>query len=119
MRQIQLLVAVFDEWDTVKNVLADLGTERIGRYGAVLHRRTDEPSTLTPSWLLHNMAELRFATRRERVRCTAGRLAEELVRRSGGGVRDLASTLRGWMSTEQAREVQWHIAKGRIILWLE
>jgi hypothetical protein len=119
MKQNQLLIAVFDEWEAVESVLADLGTERIGRSGALLHRRKGEPSTLTPSWLVHDMAELRFAARSERVRCTAGRLADELARRSAGGEHDLASALRGWMSSEQAREVQWHVAKGRIVLWLE
>jgi hypothetical protein len=119
MMQHRLLIAVFDEWQSVASVLADLGTERIGRAGALLHRREDEPSTLTPPWLLHDMAELHFAARRERVRCTAGRLADELARRSAGGEHDLASALRGWMSSEQASEVQWHVAKGRIVLWLQ
>ena len=74
---------------------------------------------LTASWLVQNMAELRFAGFRESMRCTAGRLAEALAKRSAGGVDDLAGALRGWMSSEQAREVQWHVEKGRIVLWLE
>jgi hypothetical protein len=53
------------------------------------------------------------------MRCTAGRLAEALAKRAAGGVDDLAGALRGWMSSEQAREVQWHVEKGRILLWLE
>jgi hypothetical protein len=61
MAQDRSLIAVFDEWEAVGRVLADLGPEKIGRAGA----------------------------------------------------------LRGWMSSEQAREVQWHVEKGRIVLWLE
>jgi hypothetical protein len=119
MKQNRFLIAVFDEWEAVGSVLADLGTERIGRAGALLHIRKDEPPTLTASWLVQDMAELHFAPFRERVRCTAGRLAEALSKRSAGGVHDLAGALRGWMSLEQAREVQWHMEKGRIVLWLE
>ena len=115
----RFLIAVFDEWEALRSVLADLGTERIGGAGALLHMRKDEPPTLTASWLVQNMAELRFAALREGVRCTAGRLADALAKRSAGGVHDLASALRGWMSSEQAREVQWHVEKGRIVLWLE
>lgn len=119
MQQNRFLIAVFDEWDALGSALADLGLERIGRAGALLHIRKDEPPTLTASWLVQNMAELHFAAFRERVRCTAGRIAEALAKRSEGGVQDLAGALRGWMSFEQAREVQWHVEKGRIVLWLE
>lgn len=119
MKQTRFLIAVFDDWEAVGSVVADLGTKTIGCSGAVLHTRKDEPSTLTASWLVQDMADLHFAAFCERVRCTAGRLAEELAKRSAGGKHDLAATLRGWMSSEQAREVQWHVEKGRIILWLE
>ena len=119
MAQDRFLIAVFDEWEAVGRVLADLGPEKIGRAGALLHIRKDEPPTLTASWLVQDMAELRFAGFRESMRCTAGRLAEALAKRSAGGVDDLAGALRGWMSSEQAREVQWHVEKGRIVLWLE
>jgi hypothetical protein len=85
----------------------------------LLHIRKDEPPTLTVSWLVQNMAELRFAALRESVHCTAGRLADALAKRSADGVHDLANALRGWMSSEQAREVQWHVERGHIVLWLE
>lgn len=103
MKRNPFLIAVFDEWEALGNVLADLGTERLGRCGALLHTRKDEPPMLTASWLVQNMAELHFAAFRERVRCTADALADELGRRSTGGVCDLAGTLRSWMSSEQAR----------------
>jgi hypothetical protein len=118
MKQNRFLIAVFDEWDELGSVLADLGVERIGRTGALLHIRKDEPPTLSVSWLLRNMAELHFAAFHESVRYTAGKLAEALAKRSAGGVHDLAGALRGWMSFEQAREVQWHVERGRIVLWL-
>ena len=49
MAQDRFLIAVFDEWEAVGRVLADLGPEKIGRAGALLHIRKDEPPTLTAS----------------------------------------------------------------------
>jgi hypothetical protein len=65
------------------------------------------------------MTELHFAASRSRVRCTAGRFAAQLAVRSAGGARDLAHALRGWISPEQAKELQWHVESGRLVLWLQ
>jgi hypothetical protein len=119
MKGSQFVIALFDDWDAVDSALADLGTDRIGRFGALLHMRNDEPPTLTVSWLVQNMTELHFAASRRRVRCTAGRLAAQLATRSAGGAHNLAHALRGWVSAEQAKELQWHIESGRLALWLQ
>ena len=95
MKRSQFVIAVFDDWDAVESLLASLGSDKIGRFGALLHTRTDEPPMQAVSWLVQDMTELHFAASRSRVRCTAGRLAAQLAMRSAGGARDLAHALRG------------------------
>ena len=102
-----------------RSLLASLGSEQIGRFGALLHTRGDESPVLAGSWLVQDMTELHFATSPRRVRCTTGRLAAQLATRSAAGALDLARALRGWVSTEQAKELQWHIESGRLVLWLQ
>jgi hypothetical protein len=119
MKPSQFVIAVFDDWDAVEGLLASLGSDKIGRFGALLHTRTDEPPMQAVSWLVRDMTELHFAALSSRVRCTAGGLAAQLAMRSAGGARDLAHALRGWVSAEQAKELQWHVESGRLVLWLQ
>jgi hypothetical protein len=119
MKASQFVIAVFDDWSSLERLLARLGGNKIGRLGALLHTRTDEPSIQAASWLAHDMMELRFAASRDRIRCTAGGLAAQLAIRSESGARDLAHALRGWVSPEQARELQRHVECGRLVLWLQ
>jgi hypothetical protein len=119
MKRNQFVIAVFDDWGTLESALASLGTERIGRSGALLYTRDDQPPMPVASWLVQDITELHFAARVERVRCTTGKLAAELATRSAAGARDLARALRGWVSSDQAKELQWHIESGRLVLWLQ
>jgi hypothetical protein len=119
MKPSQFVIAVFDDWNAVEDLLASLGSDKIGRFGALLHTRTDEPLMQAATWLVQDMTELYFAASRSRVRCTAGRFATQLATRSAGGARDLAHALRGWVSAEQAKELQWHVESGRLVLWLQ
>lgn len=119
MKPSQFVIAVFDDWDAVESVVASLGSDKIGRFGALLHTRTDEPPMQAVSWLVEDMTELHFAASHRRVRCTGGRLAAHLAMRSAGGARDLAHALRGWVSAEQAKQLQWHVESGRLVLWLQ
>jgi hypothetical protein len=119
MKPSQFVIAVFDDWNAVEGLLVGLGSDKIGRFGALLHTRTDEPPMQAVSWLVQDMTELHFTASRSRLRCTAGRFAEELAMRSAGGARDLAHALRGWVSAEQAKELQWHVESGRLVLWLQ
>lgn len=119
MKRSRFVIAVFDDWDAVESLLASLGSDRIGRSGALLHTRADEPPILAVSWLVQDMTELHFGASHSCVRCTAGRLAAQLAVRSAGGANDLAHALRGWLSPEQARELQWHVESGRLVLWLQ
>ncbi len=119
MKRSQFVIAVFDDWDAVESLLANLGTNTIGRFGALLHTRADEPPVLAGSWLVQDMTELHFAASPRRVRCTTGSIAAQLGTRSAAGAHDLAHALRGWVSPEQAKELQWHIEIGRLVLWLQ
>lgn len=119
MKRSRYLIAMFDDWDALGGVLADLGAERIGSSSALLHTREDEPPLLTASWLVQDMTELPFAAYSHRVRCTTGRLAAQLAARSTRGGHNLADALLGWVSSQQAGELQWHIEKGRLVLWLQ
>ena len=116
MKRSQFVIAVFDDWSAVEGLLVSLGSDKIGRFGALLHTRTDEPPMLAIS---QEMTELHFAASRSRVRCTTGRLSALLAMRSAGGAQDLAHALRGWVSAEQAKELQWHVESGRLVLWLQ
>jgi hypothetical protein len=119
MKPSRFVIAVFDDWNAVEGLLASLGIDKIAGFGALLHARTDEPPVQAVSWLVQDMTELQFAASRSRIRCTTGRFAAQLAMRSAGGALDLAHALRGWVSAEQARELQWHVESGRLVLWLE
>jgi hypothetical protein len=119
MKRSRFVIAVFDDWDAVEGLLASLGSDKIGRFGALLHARTDDPPMGSVSWLVQDMMELHFAASRRCVRCTTGWLAVQLAMRSAGGAHDLAHALRGWASAEQAKELQWHIESGRLVIWLQ
>ena len=119
MKPSQFVIAAFDDWDAVKSLLASLESDKIGRFCALLHTRADEPPMPAISWLVQDMTELRFAASCSRVRCTAGGFAARLAARSGGGARDLAHALRGWVSADQAEVLQRHLQGGRLVLWLQ
>jgi len=70
MKPSRFVIAVFDDWNAVEGVLASLGEEKIGRFGAVLHTRADNPPMPVVSWLMQDMTELHFAASRRRVRQT-------------------------------------------------
>ena len=119
MKRSHFVIAVFDDWAALESLLANLGSDKIGPFGALLHTREDGPTVLATSWLLQDMTELHFAASRTRVRCTTGTLAAQLATRSVAGAHDLAHALRAWVSPEQAKELQWHIESGRLVLWLQ
>jgi len=119
MKRSQFVIAAFDDWEALEGALANLGNERIGRSSALLHTRGDEPTMFAASWLAEDATELHFAASCKSARCTAGGLATQLATRSSEGADSLARALRGWLSSEQARELQRHIESGRLVLWLE
>jgi hypothetical protein len=119
MKRSRFVIAAFDDWQALEGVLANLGSERIGQSSALLHAREDERPMLASSWLAQDTMDLRFAAPCKRARCTVGALAAQLAMRSSEGADNLACALRGWVSSEQARELQWHIESGRLVLWVQ
>ncbi len=117
MHRSQFLIAVFDDWVALGGVLSELEAETTGSTAALLHERGDEPPGETASSLVRHTTELRFAASIHRVRCTTGNLARALAARSAGGAHSLADALRAWLTAEQARELEHHVASGRLVLW--
>ena len=121
----RFVIAVFDEWHALHAALEDLSLHGIAPRGAVLYAPEDSPE-VPPlqaadliSFFLAETTELPFSSARQRVRCTAGALAQQLAARSEHGARRLAAALRAWVSREHADALQSHLDKGRLVLWFE
>jgi hypothetical protein len=118
MKRSQFLIAVFDDRDSLARVLDELGAEVAARAAVVLHERASEPSRKTASGVLQPMTEVHFAASLRCVHITTGGLASALAARAAGGASSLAEALRGWLTPEQARDLERHVASGRLLLWL-
>jgi hypothetical protein len=115
----QFAIAVFDDWDALQTVLEDIAVHEPGRASIVLHGRMDDPPPAVRSGLLNEVIELHFERSTQCIRCTRGEVAEELAARLTGGARSLADALHSWLSPDQAGQLQSHIEKGRLVLWLQ
>jgi hypothetical protein len=121
----RFVIAVFDEWQTLHAAIEDLNLHGIAPRGAVLFARDDPPGAAHPpseeiiSCFLAQTTELPFLAAKQRVRCTAGTLANDLAERAERGARRLAAALAAWVSREHANALQSHIDKGRLVLWFE
>lgn len=114
----QFVIAVFDDWHALQTVLQDMTADELGRFGTVLHARKDHPPLTVTSGFLKEITELHFESSKQRICCTRGEVAEELASRLATGARSLADALRSWLTTDQAWQLQSHIEKGRLVLWL-
>jgi hypothetical protein len=114
MKRSRFLIAVFDDRDSLARVLDELGAEVAARAAVLLHERAGE----TASGILHPMTEVRFAASLRYVHCTTGGLASALAARAAGGATSLAEALHDWLTPEQARDLERHVASGRLLLWL-
>jgi hypothetical protein len=115
----QFVITVFDDWHALQTVLQDMAADELGRFGTVLHARKDHPPFMVTSGFLKEITELHFESSKQRICCTRGELAEELASRLAAGARSLADALRSWLTTDQAWQLQSHIEKGRLVLWLQ
>ncbi len=116
----QLVVAVFDDWDTLQTVLEDMvKANELTSSGALLHVCKNVPSPLHASGNLRSVTELRFGTSSVYVTCMGGEIAEQLAVSSAQGERTLVDALCNWLTPEQARQLQGHIEKGHLVLLLE
>jgi hypothetical protein len=114
----QFVVAVFDDWEALHAVLVDMQADATMRSGAVLHAREDVPPRVAALGMLKETAQLHFGPR-QRIVCTVGQLARELSSRGAKGARNLAEALHGWLSAEQAGQLESHLERGHLVLCLE
>ena len=115
----QFVIAAFDDWDTLEAVIEAIGLDSPTPWSAVLHARAGTDRPPTHSILLSEMRELHFVQSQQRVVCTVGQLAEQLAAGAAGGARGLEDALGQRLNAHQARQLQQHIAHGRLVLWLE
>jgi hypothetical protein len=100
----QLVVAVFDDWDTLQTVLEDMvKANELTSSGALLHVCKDVPPPLHASG--SSVTELRFGTSSVYVTCMGGGIAEQLAVSSAQGERTLVDALCNWLTPEQARQL--------------
>jgi hypothetical protein len=114
----QFVVAVFDDWEALHAVLVDMEADATMRSGAVLHARVNVPPCAAALGMLKEMAQLHFGPR-QRIACTTGQLGRELSSRAAKGARNLAEALHGWLSAEQAGQLQSHLERGHLLLCVE
>jgi hypothetical protein len=114
----QFVIAVFDEWEALQAVLEDMSLREFDRFGTLLYARNDDPPPVVLSRLLKEITKLQYEGSKHHICCTRGGVATELAARLAHGARSLADALRSWLSTDQARQLQSHIEKGHLVLWL-
>jgi hypothetical protein len=115
----QFVVAVFDDWETLHSVLAEMESDKAVQPVALLHGRSDVPAKVSASSLLKQTTELRFEQSRQHIACTVGQLAEALSARRAGGARTLADALGDWLGSHQARQLESHLERGHLVLCVE
>jgi hypothetical protein len=115
----QFAVAVFDNWDALNATLIGLEADSPMRTGGVLHARNDVPAQAAGLRFLQQMTKINFAHSRQQLACTVGRLAEELAARLAQGARSLGDALDRSLNSDHARQLESHIDRGHLILWVE
>jgi hypothetical protein len=109
---------IFDDWQALESALASMPAQTV-RSNAVLHGRRDIAASAIGSRLLTEVIELDFAASGQRIWCTRGDVAEELAGRLAKGARSLADALGSALGSDQAWQLQTHIDRGRLVLWLQ
>jgi hypothetical protein len=88
----QFVIAVFDDWDALERILADMAAHGSIRSGTVLHARKDSPPQAVSSGLLKEITELLCTIQaahllhdwrsRGRARCKVGKRCAKPRRRT-------------------------------------
>src|SRR5262249_6679810 len=115
----QFAVAVFDNWDALHATLIGLEAESPMRTGGVMHARNDVPAQAAGLRFLNQMTNINFARSRQQLARTVGRLADELSARLAQGARSLGDALDRSLNSDQARQLESHIDRGHLVLWVE
>ena len=115
----QFVIAAFDDWNALRAVLEGMALQHPSRSDTVLHARKDNPPPAVSSDLLKEVTQLHFTRPKQCITCSSGEVAEELAARLARGAHSLADALRSWLSADQAWQLQNHVEKGRLVLWLQ
>ena len=68
---------------------------------------------------VNEIAELEYDAPGQRIAAGEGALTSALAGAFSHGARDVAGALRQWMSSDQARQLESHLAHGRVLLWVQ
>ena len=115
----KLVVAVFDNWETLHAVLMEMESDNAVQPMALLHARRDVPPKVSTLSVLKQMTELRVERSRQHFACTMGQLAEALSARLARGARTLADALHDWLGASQAKQIESHLERGHLVLCVE
>jgi hypothetical protein len=115
----QFVIAVFDDWDALHGALVSVAAHAPLSTEVVLLARSDVPPHALASGLLKETTHLHFAQSRQHITCTIGQLANELSTKVATGAQSIAEALHAWLGSDQAEQLESHIEKGRLVLWVE
>jgi hypothetical protein len=113
----QLIIAAFDRWQDLSSALEPIRAEEGCCFPAVLHARKDLPEDLGLREAVNEIAELEYNASGQRIAAVEGALTSALAAAFSHGAPDVAGALRQWMSADQARQLESHLAHGRVLLW--
>jgi hypothetical protein len=118
--EAQSIIAVFDDWESLQAILGELadGETRGGTTVLYSPPPIGLPATASPR-LSNEAVDLHFVAAGQRICCTTGEVAEALGESLAGGARSLGDALCRWLRTDQAWQLETHVEKGRIVLWLQ
>ena len=115
----QLIIAAFDTWQDLRSALELIRAEKGCCFRAVLHARKDLPEDQALLDAVNEIAELECTASKQRIAAGQGVLTNALATAFSHGARNVAGVLRQWMSLEQARQLESHLAHGRVLLWVQ
>jgi len=98
-------------------LLALRSTRAGGEAGAPA--RKDLPADLGLREAVNEIAELGCNASGQPIATGEGALTSALAAAFSQGARDVAGALRQWMSRDQARQLESHLAHGRVLLWVQ
>lgn len=116
-RDLQLAIAVFDDWPALQAVIDDLCGSCGGCPSAIVLSR-DMPGMPENLNLPAHVTRLRFASGLFAT-CSRGRIADELATRLSQRPHTLAHALHDWLPLDQSWKLENHIEQGQLILLLE
>ena len=115
----QVIIAAFDRWQDLSSALELIRAKEGCCFRAVLHARKDLPEDSGLREAVNEIAELEYDASGQRIAAGEGALTSALAGAFSHGARDVAGALRQWMSPDQARQLESHLAHGRVLLWVQ